>query len=1421
MRIVIDMQGAQTESRFRGIGRYTLAFAQAVVRNRGEHEVFLALSGLFPDTIEPIRAAFDGLLPQENIRTWGAPGPVKEKEEGNDVRREMAELIREAFLASLQPDLIHISSLFEGYVDDAVTSIGQFDRSTPVSVILYDLIPQLNPDKYLLPNPSYESYYERKIVSLRQAKLMLAISEYSRQEGLHALNVSPSRIVNVGTAIGDEFQPTQVTSSQSAPLFARIGIVRALVLYTGGADERKNLPRLIEAWARLPVSLRQTHQLIFAGAMWEGHVNELRQIANEQGLQPTELIFSGYVTDTELVQLYNLCKLYVFPSWHEGFGLPALEAMACGAPVIGANTSSLPEVIGLDEALFDPFDVAAIAQKMTQVLEDENFRNRLQSHGLQQAKNFSWDETAKRAIQSWEGLVKTQLRPTPIRRPDSSKPRLAFVSPLPPERTGIADYSAELLPALAAHYDIELVVAQAQVDDDLVRQFGPPRDAAWLRTHADEIDRVIYQIGNSPFHRHMLSLLKEVPGVVVLHDFFLSGLMYWLEFHGGESHAWTDALYESHGYAAVRDHFITAGTEKWDFCVNHYPANINILRYAQGVIVHSEQSCALARHWYGSNAAAEWKVIPLLRSPAGVLDKRLARQQLGIDANDFVVCSFGFLAPSKLNHRLLHAWLQSALVADKHCRLIFVGENHGGPYGSNLIETIAASGLCDRISITGFASPELFRQYLTAADLSVQLRTQSRGETSAAVLDSMNYGLPLIVNANGSMAELDTEAVWMLPDEFADADLIEAIESLWRSPQRRHSLSLRARAVLRSRHAPEKCAEQYANAIEGFHQHAETATPMLIKAIAGQKKFQPNESELIQLSSTLAATLPLPQPARRLFLDVTATCRNDLKTGIERVARALMLSLLESPPAGYRIEPVYLTNTGGTWHYKTACQYTLSLLGCATEALIDEPVLPVAGDVLLTLDLSGVALLQAEQAGLFRQYRNLGVSVYTTVFDLLPVRQPEVFPQGADQHHQRWLKSINRFDGAVCISKAVADDLCSWQESSEIKEKNRRPFSIGWFHLGADVSNSAPSRGLAENAEATFQQLKTCPTFLMVGTIEPRKGYLQTLDAMSQLWQTGVNVNLVIVGHEGWKGLPEDMRRDIPETVERLRTHPELNKRLFWLEGISDEYLEKIYAASTCLIAASYGEGFGLPLIEAAQHQLPIIARDIPVFREVAGEHAFYFSGLSPDALADSVQAWLALDKAGHAPQSSSMPWLTWKQSTQNLLNVILGGQWYMQWMHDDVRRFWGGDARLGTQVGKRSGQDIETTSKAGYLIFGPYIPLDAGRYQVLIRGAVGARGLAGARMDVGVNKGGYILGESVLSVPDEQGNFVTLFINLDTPCTDLEVRVWVSGDSDLKVSMIEIAPWHSGQQEIMTNSEYATDSGTAEQSMKLIEMQE
>jgi len=547
----------------------------------------------------------------------------------------------------------------------------------------------------------------------------------------------------------------------------------------------------------------------------------------------------------------------------------------------------------------------------------------------------------------------------------------------------------------------------------------------------------------------------------------------------------------------------------------------------------------------------------------------------------------------------------------------------------------------------------MFRQYLVAADVAVQLRTHSRGETSAAVFDCMNYSLPIIVNANGSMAELDPEAVWMLPDEFNDAAIVEALEILWREPERRRALGERARDSIRSHHAPAECAKRYADAIEHFHRCAATATPALTDAIAAQKQRGSGDGELIQLSQNISATLPLRRPAKCLFLDVTATCRNDLKTGIERVARALLLALLEAPPEGYRIEPVYLSDTGGEWCYRHARRYTLGLLGCPPEVLDDESVEPENGDVLLGLDLSGDMLVQAEGAGLFTDYRNRGVAVHFLVFDLLPVRMPDVFPPGADRIYARWLQTVIKFDGAICISKAVADDLAAWQAEIGLDCKDRRPFQIGWFHLGADLASSAPSLGLPDDAKGKLRQLQARPSFLMVGTIEPRKGYLQILEAFSQLWSEGADVNLVIVGNEGWKSLSQDRRRTIPEILNRLRNHPELGKRLFWLEGISDEYLDKVYAASTCLIAASEGEGFGLPLIEAAQHKLPIIARDISVLREVAGEYAYYFRAHEPQALADAVMNWLALDEAKKAPDSVGMPWLTWKESAQQLKNVL------------------------------------------------------------------------------------------------------------------------------------------------------------------------
>lgn len=185
---------------------------------------------------------------------------------------------------------------------------------------------------------------------------------------------------------------------------------------------------------------------------------------------------------------------------------------------------------------------------------------------------------------------------------------------------------------------------------------------------------------------------------------------------------------------------------------------------------------------------------------------------------------------------------------------------------------------------------------------------------------------------------------------------------------------------------------------------------------------------------------------------------------------------------------------------------------------------------------------------------------------------------------ETWLKAIAQFDGVTCISRAVADEFRNWLQENAPEHSDR--LAIKWFHLGADTDNSVPTTGRPADADQKLALLAQAPSFLAVGTIEPRKGHRQTLAAFDQLWAKGEQANLVFVGKLGWM---------MDDFAKHLRRHPQYGKRLFWLESISGEHLDEIYAACTVLIAPSEGEGFGLPIVEAARHGLPVLARDIPV----------------------------------------------------------------------------------------------------------------------------------------------------------------------------------------------------------------------------------
>lgn len=863
------------------------------------------------------------------------------------------------------------------------------------------------------------------------------------------------------------------------------------------------------------------------------------------------------------------------------------------------------------------------------------------------ALDIDWDLAAQGAIAAFEQLHNNQQPSPPVSLPTpSGKLKLAYISPLPPEKSGIADYSAELLPELARHYNIDVIVAQETIADSWINAHCAVRQVDWFRANAHQYNRVFYHFGNSlDHHQHMFELLTLIPGIVVLHDFYLGDIIASRDLQRFNPDDWSRELHHAHGYLAVQERFHANDVADIAF---KYPCNLTVLQQALGVVVHSNFARYLAEQWYGHGWSKNWEILPMLRVPAVAVSKSAARQALGLADDAFVVCSFGMLGPIKQNHRLIDAWLASTLMQEKNALLVFVGEKTDDAYGKQVLNAIDGRGLSEQIRITGWTDSGTFRHYLAAADVAVQLRSSSRGETSAAVLDCLNYGLPTIVNACGSMAELSADTVWMLPEDFSDADLTQAIEVLWKNPEKRQAIGETARQFIHTHHAPHDCADQCATFIETCYQNAETLSYGLTQRIATLENAPNDPTSWLAVAGAIAQSLPPQQATRQLLVDVSAICRTDLKTGIQRVVRSLLLEWLHNPPGGYRIEPVYFTPESGRWQCRYARQYMLELLGCPEQTLSDELIETQPGDIFFGADLSGGYIVESEKAGLFAWLRNSGVDIYFAVYDLLPILQPHVFPPAANPNYLAWLQTVSRIaDGSVCISRAVADELADWVNVN--RANCLHPFKIGWFHLGADIESSIPTKGLPDDADITLNVLSNHPSFLMVGTIEPRKGYSQCLGAFDHLWARRLEVNLVIVGKQGWM---------VDSLIDQLSSHPQLGKHLFWLEGISDEYLDKIYGACACLIAASEGEGFGLPIIEAAQRTLPIIARDIPVFREVAGDHAFYFKGLEPELLATAIQHWLTLYATGAHPLSDDMPWQTWQQSAEQVLTNMLQDGW-------------------------------------------------------------------------------------------------------------------------------------------------------------------
>ena len=266
-------------------------------------------------------------------------------------------------------------------------------------VTIHDLSALLHPEKHRAR--LVRRARVRLPLVIRIADLIITPTESVKREVCQHLGVRPDKVTAIPSAARRSFQPEP--SAQTAEVRQRLGVENDFLLFVGTLEPRKNLLTLLKAFEQIISHSSLRPQLVIAGG--EGWLmDESFAFIRESGVSE-RVRLTGYLTDDDLRGLYSSCSVFIYPSVYEGFGLPPLEAMACGAAVIAGRIPSLQETLGSAARLVEPLDVDALAKSIIEVLEDESLRQELSKAGLEQAGKFSWEQTARLTLDVYQSLV--------------------------------------------------------------------------------------------------------------------------------------------------------------------------------------------------------------------------------------------------------------------------------------------------------------------------------------------------------------------------------------------------------------------------------------------------------------------------------------------------------------------------------------------------------------------------------------------------------------------------------------------------------------------------------------------------------------------------------------------------------------------------------------------------------------------------------------------------------------------------------------------------------------------------------------------------------------------------------------------------------------------------------------------------------
>lgn len=750
MNIAVDVQPlVSPTSKNRGIGNYNVDQLRLLIE-RDKKNNYLFFNAYNDESIFDIldinKSEYENVK-DVHIYTGNSQYLIQSEPNGKVKKYEkiFGELVKK-FLKDNNIDIFYFTSPFD-YWD--IFNMEWFKSVTTIATV-YDIIPYLFQKRYL-GDKDAKKWYMRIINFIKKVDKILAISQSVKDDLIRHLGIDNKKIDVIYAGIDKRYMKLDNISDE-IQIRKKYGINKEFIMCTGGADPRKNMNELIIAYSKLPEELKNKYMLAIVCSLHKEGEIELRETARRYDVSD-KVVMTNFVPFNHLLKLYNLASLMAFPSQYEGFGLPVIEAMACGTKVITSNNSSLGEIAEGAATLVDPFDIESITEGLKKALNALNSDEFLEE--MKKCVNlYTWENTVELTMKSINE-VKTRVK---VSESKKAKIKIAMFTPLPPLKSGISDYSYDIIIALTEYFDIDVYV-----DDNYSGNPFEYNENIVIYNHREYITNynkyydTIFQVGNSEFHIYMFEYIKKYKGTVVLHDYNMHGVIYFSTGELGKYDEYEAMLAEDDKDLA-QNYVDSIKSGKSGLRIHEIEVNGIVTNYANKIIVHSDYA---KRKLLFKDISRTVVKIPLYAKIDELPNKVMLREKYKFHKDEFVIASFGFISDTKRIDKALEAFAKVAK-EKVNVRYLLVGEaNKDMKKQINVF--CENNGIKNKVKITGFTELQEFIDYIGLCDACINLRYPYNGENSASLMRILAAGKPVFVSDIGSFSEIPDSCCIKVP----------------------------------------------------------------------------------------------------------------------------------------------------------------------------------------------------------------------------------------------------------------------------------------------------------------------------------------------------------------------------------------------------------------------------------------------------------------------------------------------------------------------------------------------------------------------------------------------------------------------------------------------------------------------------------